>query len=110
MIAGSLFKKYFPRGSGSLKNLAERLREVWRNSLLHPQALTLLDRLRFQIRFDTSWNRAVFCGVVESRFCPNFKERHCRADLGQSEHSVASRTVSAAGFSGNRSGKRLFAA
>lgn len=54
MIAGSLFKKYFPRGFGSLKNFAERLREAWRNSLLHAQALTLLDQLRFQIRFDTS--------------------------------------------------------
>jgi DDE_Tnp_1-associated len=54
MVAGSLFKKYFPRGFGSLKNFGERLREAWRNSLLHAQALDLLDRLRFQIRFDTS--------------------------------------------------------
>ncbi len=54
MIAGSLFKKYFPRGFGSLKNFGERLREAWRNSLLHQQALPLLGQLRFQIRFDTS--------------------------------------------------------
>lgn len=54
MVAGSLFKKYFPRGFGSLKNFAERLREAWRNSLLHEQVLDLLDQLRFQIRFDTS--------------------------------------------------------
>lgn len=54
MVAGNLFKKYFPRGFGSLKNFAERLREAWRNSLLHEQVLHLLDQLRFQIRFDTS--------------------------------------------------------
>lgn len=54
MVAGSLFKKYFPRGFGSLKNFAERLREAWRNSLLHEQVLDLLDQSRFQIRFDTS--------------------------------------------------------
>jgi len=46
--------KYFPRGFGSLRNFAERLREAWRNSLLHEQVLDLLDQLRFQIRFDTS--------------------------------------------------------
>ncbi len=54
MVAGNLFKKYFPRGFGSLKNFAERLREAWRNSLLHEQVLRWLDQLRFQIRFDTS--------------------------------------------------------
>lgn len=54
MVAGNLFKKYFPRGFGSLKNFAERLREAWRNSLLHAQVLLFLDQLRFQIRFDTS--------------------------------------------------------
>ncbi|MGI0035847.1 MAG: transposase family protein [Nitrososphaera sp.] len=54
MVASSLFKKYFPRGFGSLKNFAERLREAWRNSLLHSQVLFLLGQLRFQIRFDTS--------------------------------------------------------
>ena len=54
MVVGHLFRKYFPRGFGSLKNFAERLREAWRNSLLHEQALRLLGQLRFQIRFDTS--------------------------------------------------------
>ncbi|MGH9914949.1 MAG: transposase family protein [Pyrinomonadaceae bacterium] len=54
MVAGNLFKKYFPRGFGSLKNFAERLREAWRNSLLHAQVLPWLDQLHFQIRLDTS--------------------------------------------------------
>lgn len=54
MVAGNLFKKYFPRGFGSLKNFAARLREAWRNSLLQEQVLPLLDQLRFQIRLDTS--------------------------------------------------------
>jgi hypothetical protein len=54
MVAGHLFRKYFPRGFGSLKNFAERLREAWRNSLFHQQVFPLLDQLRFQIRFDTS--------------------------------------------------------
>ncbi|MGH9854410.1 MAG: hypothetical protein ACREBD_31585, partial [Blastocatellia bacterium] len=54
MVAGHLFRKYFPRGFGSLKNFAERLREAWRNSLLHEQALRWLGQLRFQIRFDSS--------------------------------------------------------
>jgi len=54
MVAGSLLKKYFPRGFGSLKNFAERLRKAWRNSLLAEQVLDLLDQLRLQIRFDTS--------------------------------------------------------
>jgi hypothetical protein len=53
-VAGSLLKKYFPRSFGSLKNFAERLREAWRNCLLHPQILFLLDQLRFQVRFDSS--------------------------------------------------------
>jgi hypothetical protein len=54
MVRSNLFKKYFPRGFGSLKNFAERLREAWRNSLLHEQVFPLLDHLRFQIRFDSS--------------------------------------------------------
>ena len=54
MVAGHLFQKYFPRGFGSLKNFAERLREAWRNSLLHQQVFPVLDQLRFQIRFDSS--------------------------------------------------------
>jgi len=54
MMASNLFKQYFPRGFGALKNFAERLREAWRNSLLHAQVFQWLDQLRFQIRFDTS--------------------------------------------------------
>ena len=54
MVAGNLFKRYFPRGFGSLKNFAERLREAWRNSLLAEQVLCLLGRLSIQIRLDTS--------------------------------------------------------
>jgi hypothetical protein len=54
MVAGNLFKKYFPRGFGSLKNFAARLCEAWRNSLLHEHALCLLGQLSFQIRLDTS--------------------------------------------------------
>lgn len=54
MVASNLFKRYFPRGFGSLKNFAERLGEAWRNSLLHEQALCLLGQLSFQLRLDTS--------------------------------------------------------
>lgn len=54
MVAGNLFKRYFPHRFGSLKNFAERLREAWRNSLLHEQVLHLLGQLAFQIRLDTS--------------------------------------------------------
>jgi hypothetical protein len=54
MVAGNLFKRYFPRGFGSLKNFAERLREAWRNSLLDERVPCLLDQWRFQIRLDTS--------------------------------------------------------
>jgi len=54
MVRSNLFKKYFPRGFGSLKNFAERLCEAWRNSLLHEQVFPLLGQLRFQIRFDSS--------------------------------------------------------
>lgn len=45
---------HFPRGFGSLKNFAERLREAWRNSLLHHQVSPVLDQLHFQLRLDTS--------------------------------------------------------
>ncbi len=54
MVAGNLFKRYFPRGFGSLKNFAERLQEAWRNSLLHEHILHWLDQLHFQLRLDTS--------------------------------------------------------
>jgi hypothetical protein len=51
---GSLFRKAFPRGVGSAKNIAFRLLEAWRNFRLTGE---LLDRIRtqhVQIRFDTS--------------------------------------------------------
>lgn len=54
MVASNLFQKYFPRGFGSLKNFADRLREAWRNSLLDKHIFLLLEQLRFQIRLDTS--------------------------------------------------------
>lgn len=54
IVAGSLLKKYFPRGFGSLKNFAFRLLEAWRNSLLSTPALALIRQLRCQIRLDTS--------------------------------------------------------
>ena len=44
----------FPRGFGSLKNFAFRLLEAWRNCLLLPHCLAQIDRLRCQIRLDTS--------------------------------------------------------
>ncbi len=54
IVAGSLLKHYFPEGFGSLKNFAWCLLEAWRNCLLHPQALSLIQQLRCQIRLDTS--------------------------------------------------------
>jgi hypothetical protein len=54
IVAGSLLKKYFPQGFGSLKNFAFRLLEAWRNSLLSAPALALIRQLRCQIRLDTS--------------------------------------------------------
>lgn len=51
---GSLFQKAFPHGLGSLKNIATRLLEAWRNLRLSPQDFTSLYSGRFQIRFDTS--------------------------------------------------------
>ena len=54
IVAGSLLRKLFPRGFGSLKNFAFRLLEAWRNCLLHADVLTLLRQLRCQIRLDTS--------------------------------------------------------
>lgn len=51
---GSLLKKAFPQGVGSLKNIAKRLLEAWRNLCLKPEAMQSLDAGKFQIRFDTS--------------------------------------------------------
>jgi hypothetical protein len=48
---GSLFRKAFPAGVGSAKNIAFRLLEAWRNLRLNAhQIQTILDA-RFQIRF-----------------------------------------------------------
>jgi hypothetical protein len=51
---GSLFKKAFPEGVGSLKNIAKRLLEAWRNLPLTFEAIKTLGEGKFQIRFDTS--------------------------------------------------------
>ena len=51
---GSLFRRAFPKGVGSLKNIASRLLEAWRNLRLPRDALLRLLGGSFQIRFDTS--------------------------------------------------------
>jgi hypothetical protein len=51
---GSLFRKAFPRGFGSHKNIAFRLLEAWRNLCLSPSGFHSLYSGRFQIRFDSS--------------------------------------------------------
>jgi len=54
MEKGSLFRKAFPQGVGSLKNIAFRLLEAWRNLRLSPAAFCGLYSGRYQIRFDSS--------------------------------------------------------
>jgi hypothetical protein len=51
---GSLFRRAFPNGVGSVKNIAFRLLEAWRNLRLTPDFLERIRAERFQIRFDTS--------------------------------------------------------
>lgn len=51
---GSLFRIAFPSGVGSLKNIAFRLLEAWRNLRLGPQVFNSLYAGRFQIRLDSS--------------------------------------------------------
>jgi len=51
---GSLFRKAFPQGVGSLKNIAFRLLETWRNLRLSASDFCSLYSGRYQIRFDTS--------------------------------------------------------
>lgn len=51
---GSLFHKAFPLGLGSLKNIAFRLLEAWRNLRLNPTDFCSLYQGRYQIRFDSS--------------------------------------------------------
>jgi hypothetical protein len=54
MNKGSLLKCYFPRGFGSVKNLAFHILEAWRGVLLSPEDMKAIERASFQIRFDTS--------------------------------------------------------
>lgn len=51
---GSLFKKSFPKGVGSLKNLAFRILEAWRNTRITPEHLHAITEAQFQIRFDST--------------------------------------------------------
>jgi hypothetical protein len=54
MEKGSLFRKAFPQGVGSLRNIAFRLLEAWRNLRLSQEAFCNLYGGHYQIRFDTS--------------------------------------------------------
>ena len=51
---GSLFRKAFPTGVGSSKNIAFRLLEAWRNLRLGATELEGLWTAPLQIRFDSS--------------------------------------------------------
>lgn len=51
---GCLFRIAFPNGVGSLRNIAFRLLEAWRNLQLSTAAFHHLYNGRFQIRFDSS--------------------------------------------------------
>ena len=51
---GSLFRKAFPKGLGSQRNLAKRILEAWRNLQISAGVFCSLGEGRFQIRFDTS--------------------------------------------------------
>ncbi len=48
---GSLFRKAFPNGVGSAKNIAFRLLEAWRNLRLSPMEVKQMLDARIQIRF-----------------------------------------------------------
>ena len=54
MEKGSLFRNSFPNGVGSLKNIAFRLLEAWRNLRLSPAGFCSLYKGRYYIRFDSS--------------------------------------------------------
>ena len=54
MEKGSLFRKAFPEGVGSAKNIAFRLLEAWRNLRLQPEQLQRIFSTRIQIRLDSS--------------------------------------------------------
>jgi hypothetical protein len=51
---GSLFRMAFPTGVGSLKNIAARLLEAWRNLRISATGFKRLYGGRYQIRFDSS--------------------------------------------------------
>lgn len=54
MEKGSLFRKNFPKGVGSQKNIAFRLLEAWRNLRINADQFSSLGEGRYQIRFDSS--------------------------------------------------------
>lgn len=56
LTRGSLLKRWFPGGMGSVKNVSFRLLEAWRNAHVPGGMLRWLTQWRFQIRFcpDTS--------------------------------------------------------
>jgi hypothetical protein len=56
LIKGSLMRRWFPRGMGSVKNVAFRLLEAWRNARIPGGMLRWITQWRLQIRFcsDTS--------------------------------------------------------
>ncbi len=56
LIKGSLMRRWFPRGMGSVKNMAFRLLEAWRNAHMPREMLHWITQWRLQIRFcpDTS--------------------------------------------------------
>ena len=54
MEKGSLFRKAFPKGVGSLKNIAFRLLEAWRDLRISTAGFCSLYAGRYQIRFDSS--------------------------------------------------------
>jgi hypothetical protein len=51
ILYGSLFRRAFPQGVGSAKNIAWRLLEAWRNLQLSAAAVQQMLDLRIQIRF-----------------------------------------------------------
>ena len=51
---GSLFRQAFPKGVGSLQNIAFRFLEAWRNLRLDTKGFLMLFNGKFQIRFDSS--------------------------------------------------------
>jgi hypothetical protein len=54
MAKGSLFKKSFPKGVGSLKNISFRLKEMWRNLKITVSEISFILSKKIRIQFDTS--------------------------------------------------------